>query len=228
MQPAPIGGRLAGPGRESHFSHGETEALKGEVLCPVTARKLPLAGLQGTEGPTQPSSPFLPAQFLFLVLRYCDEVSFSSHTSCVCLSGAEPPTTASLPRPFCGLGPWSQQPAEERLPGVPCLSCSLHLEASRMREDVGVTRLLPTLAAASQHLLAQHLVLPRPQDLQPMLCCPPSREVGGENEEGTLRAPCWPVEETRRRRESSRGGLWFQFPGRAGGSLETRVLQRLE
>lgn len=46
--------------------------------------------------------------------------------------------------------------------------------------------------------------------------------------EGTLRAPCRPVEEARRREESTGGGLWFQLPGRAGGSSEAGDLRRLE
>lgn len=92
-------GSLATPGRESHFSPGETEAQKGEVFCPATAQELSLAGTQGPEGPTQPSSSFLPVQFLFLVLRYCDERSFSSHTSYARLGGAGPLTAASLRPP---------------------------------------------------------------------------------------------------------------------------------
>lgn len=47
IQPAPIKDRLAGPRRESPFSQGETEAQKGEVVCPATVQKLPLAGPQG-------------------------------------------------------------------------------------------------------------------------------------------------------------------------------------
>ena len=46
--------------------------------------------------------------------------------------------------------------------------------------------------------------------------------------EGTLRAPCQPVEEARLREESAGGGLWFQLPGRAGGSSEAGDLRRLE
>lgn len=69
------------------------------MVYPATVWELPLAGPQRPESPTQPISPFLSVQFLFLVLRYCDESRFSSNTSCVCLGGAGPPTAASLRLP---------------------------------------------------------------------------------------------------------------------------------
>lgn len=99
---------------------------------PATVWELFLVGPQGPEGPMQPISPFLPAQFLFLVLRYCDESSFSSHTLAVYASvglGLQPqlPPASPHPHPFRGLGPELQEQAEERLPGaLLCLPCCLH------------------------------------------------------------------------------------------------------
>lgn len=48
MQPVPIRVRLAGPGRESHFSRGETEAWEGQVVCPATVQRAPLGRPPGT------------------------------------------------------------------------------------------------------------------------------------------------------------------------------------
>lgn len=128
-------GSLATPGRESHFSPGETEAQKGEVFCPATAQELSLAGTQGPEGPTQPSSSFLPVQFLFLVLRYCDERSFSSHTSYARLGGGWASDRSFPPspcpphlRPFRDQGPELQEQAEERHPPTLPMLLSAQLE----------------------------------------------------------------------------------------------------
>lgn len=114
------------------------------MFCPATVPERPLAAPQGPEGPTQPSLPFLPAQFLFLVLRYCDERSFSSHTSCVRLSGAGPPTAASLrppapphTRPFRVI--WAQSCRNKQKRGAPLpVLLSARLEALWAGENLGV------------------------------------------------------------------------------------------
>lgn len=136
--------------------------------------ELRLAGPQRLEGPLQLSPPFLPAQFLFLVLRRCDEGSFSSHTSCT-----HPPTAASLRLPFRGLGPESKEQAEERLLGL--------LEALWAGENLVSSDPCPRWLL----LLSPDQPAPGPCSAWCIcsLCCLCCRETGGEDEEQTLRAP---------------------------------------
>lgn len=82
------------------------------MVCPVTVQELPLAGPgELAPSPRAAQLTLLPAQFLFLVLRSCDERGFSSHTSSERLGGAGPPTAASLrlPLPFRALGLQTQK-----------------------------------------------------------------------------------------------------------------------
>lgn len=81
------------------------------MVCPVTVQELPLAGPGKLGAPRAAQLTLLPAQFLFLVLRSCDERGFSSHTSSERLGGAGPPTAASLrlPLPFRALGLQTQK-----------------------------------------------------------------------------------------------------------------------
>lgn len=74
-------------------------------------QELPLARPGARGAPRAAQLALLPAQFLFLVLRSCDERGFSSHTSSERLGGAGPPTAASLrlPLPFRALGLQTQK-----------------------------------------------------------------------------------------------------------------------
>lgn len=198
------------------------------MFCPATVQERPSAGTQGPEGPSQPSLPFLPAQFLFLVLRYCDERRLSSHTSCVRLGGAGPPTAASLrppaphTRPF--LGPELQEQAEERRPPAPATQLEALWAVRTWLSADACPPCLPPGCCCPWPWPAPHLVLT--QALHPVLA---SRAVHatGRLEGGvkkTLRAPLLASRDS----ERSQGRPVVPLPGRAGGSSEAGELRRLQ
>ena len=57
MQPVPIRVTLAGPGRESHFSHGETEAWEGQVFVQRLSRSSPWQAPRDLRAPCSPARP---------------------------------------------------------------------------------------------------------------------------------------------------------------------------
>lgn len=93
--------------RNPIFPMGKLRPSGGQVVCPGA----PLGSPRGT-GPRAAQLALLPAQFLFLVLRSCDERGFSSHTSSERLGGAGPPTAASL-RPPSPSVPWASRRKRE-------------------------------------------------------------------------------------------------------------------